>query len=129
MISQRMNALIVTAIGLISASSAHAATDCKALMGAYDQASKLISLEDAQGIGDDSVYRAMLHELKIGNYYKVRELNLTLMQANKCPLPSDPVYPSEYMIDALSCATEQVKGNANSPKCDFNSWKRVKPSN
>ena len=128
MISQSKKALAAAAIVTAWTSTAHAAADCKALMTAYDHASKLISLEDAKGLGDDSVYRAILHEMTISNYFQVRLLNLHLMELNKCPIPSNPVYSSEYTLQALECSTEQLKGNHQSPKCDLAKWERTRPS-
>jgi hypothetical protein len=110
---------------MIFASTAHAGPDCQELMRAYEIQGKSMSLESAEVIGDNSVYRAILKEMKINNLNIARQMNLSLMVSQRCPLPETPVVLNEYMMDALKCATEQTKGNYRAPECDFAKWNKI----
>jgi hypothetical protein len=86
--------------------------------------SKLAALEDAGGVGDDSVYRAQLREMKVANYLHLIELDLTLIVQHKCALPKEPFTAGDYLMDAHECAYATALGHDKTVVCDFAKWRR-----
>jgi|ERR1051325_5355878 hypothetical protein len=113
-------------VTLIISSPAYAA-DCKSFTENIEHALKLIALDDVGGMGDNSVPRATLVELKTANNLARIQINLQLMQASGCPLPKEPIAPSDYLSDALDCSMAELKGVTNPPACDLSKWVRQRP--
>lgn len=121
--------LVIIAVGVGSSPLAQAQVDCGAFLKVLEHSNKLIALENAQGIGDNSAVRAQLEEAKIANYLHRMELNLALMIQNKCAVPKEPFTSGDYLENALKCSMEQIKGNFKSPECDLDKWtKHPEPS-
>jgi hypothetical protein len=111
-------------LALVTSVKAQAQTDCAAFSNAIELCSKLAALESASDVGDNSVYRAQLHELKVANYLHLIELNLTLMVQHKCALPREPFTPGDYLMNAHECAFAAAMGHDRSVVCDFGKWTR-----
>jgi hypothetical protein len=110
---------------VLGINSAHA-SDCAVLLRGYENAAKRIALENAGLTGDNNVYRAILVATKITNIQLTRQMNLTIMVNDKCPLPESAGLDSDYILDAEKCNLEYLKGNAESAACQINTWNKLK---
>lgn len=98
------------------------ALECKTFQEAIENSLKLIAVSKAESIGDNSAPRATLRALEIANELTLVTANLTLMSNQRCPLPAEPIRTGKYLLNALKCSTERLKGVADSPLCDFAKW-------
>ena len=106
-------------------SSALAEEPCAKLTEAYNQAGKQASLTWADTIGDSSAPRKTMSNIEINSYLLVKLINLQLLIQNKCPVPGEAALYIEYPSDALACSSAMTKGEKDSPKCSFSTWKRA----
>ncbi|MEN2991098.1 hypothetical protein WG926_22490 [Tistrella sp. BH-R2-4] len=121
-------AAIALATCVLGSSGAMAA-NCAQLMEAYENQGKLMSMAQAETAVDNSVYRAINTAMKVNNWQLSRQMNLTLMIQNKCPLPGDPVWLNDYSLNATECQIEMIKGNYKATECDMGKWTRIKRGN
>jgi hypothetical protein len=96
--------------------------DCESFSKSLDHMNKLIAMQSAEGVADNSAVRKQMQEAIISNYLLRIEINLTLMIQNKCTVPQEPFTPGDYMSNALNCNLETMKGNYKSPSCDLETW-------
>ena len=68
------------------------------------------SLIDASE-SENSAARAQLRELKIANYMRLMDINLSLMIQNKRPLPKEPIALDEAPSSRESTSKELKQGN------------------
>jgi hypothetical protein len=76
----------------------------------------------ADGVTDDSAPRATMRAVQDQNALLKAQIALALMRDNKCPLPKRAPSSLTYMIPAMTCKTEKLKGNYKAPACDYSTW-------
>ena len=109
------------------ASSAFAADSTSEQLGKAVEASvKEMAFYDDAALGASA---AELMSRKLGAVAEASKIqsNLTLMQANKCLMPRDPINPRVYSQSAFACVHATPRpGNTPVPECDREKWtKRV----
>lgn len=117
--------LLVTAPAAASAP----APNCAAFEAVIDGALKSQAITFANDIGDNSAPRATLSELRIANQWRKIEINLRLMEAAGCPLPTTPITGMEYLTPALTCENARltaIRGGstAEPSECNLDSWRK-----
>jgi hypothetical protein len=100
-------------------------TTCEALARDWRNVEVDLAKSNAEDIGDNSAPRATMRAIRDGNSLEVAAITLSLMRDNKCSLPKRPPSHVTYMIPAIECATEQLKGNYKAPQCDTATWKSI----
>lgn len=120
----------IAALTLALAANAHAG--CKELAAAIADSEKAIARQFAQGVGDDSAPRDTTRQLRVSNELAAIQINLMLMERQKCPLPTDPIdtHGTVYLSPALDCARIAMNGTPAEAKeaCNTSDWKRAKAS-
>ena len=81
------------------------------LQGCINDASELADILESNG--DNSP-----------NFYKIN-INLRLMEGNKCKVPEYPVFQGAYLEGALACRIARMKGIEDPKECDRSTWKRM----
>jgi hypothetical protein len=120
-----MKVILTLALTVISGPSrVFAQSACAPFTEAIEYSLKMIAFERAHTVGDNSAPRATLTAIEVSNWLKRLEINLMLMKESKCPLPTEPIPLSAYVLDALNCSIQQAKGIANAPECDDSKWAR-----
>ena len=76
----------------------------------------------ADGITDDSAPRATMRAVQDQNALLKAQIALSLMRDNKCPLPKRSPSSLTFMLPAMTCKTEKLKGNYKAPQCDSATW-------
>ncbi len=117
-----MNRAACALVVLLIAGDATAA-DCAALLQKYTMMTKRVAMEGADGVGDNSAPRETMRQLKIVNLNLMRQMNLDMMIAGKCPLPTNPVGDGEYLVNALECSTKITQGDHKAKECVMENWK------
>lgn len=105
------------------------ADSCDALQGKYVEQDKELASIKAAGIGDNSAPRESNRQLQAGNVLAKKQLLLTTMSLQKCPLPKS--FETSFIVSALSCATETMRGyNSDAAKeaCDRSKWRPDLPA-
>lgn len=121
---QLLAAFLVLVCGVASAQARPTAI-CDRLAQAVEDNAKNLSYYRVSGIADDSAPRETNRLLQRVIYTNMLQSNLTLMQANKCALPSTPVVDDAYTSSALKCMTAKVNAHSKfPPECDQSSWVR-----
>jgi hypothetical protein len=105
-----------------SASGQPATGKCTALASDYDQIEKAMASRWADSLGDNSAPRATLREMEDANGLAQAQIILTLMQANRCPLPDHAPSLKRYVSAALACSTARLKSSSEAPECKMESW-------
>ena len=118
----RKQILIVAACLLAGTAVPVSAVECDGFLKSIDTSLKLIAMSRAEAIGDNSAPRATLRTLEIANELQLISINVSLMTSNRCTLPSEPIHTGKYLLNALKCSTERIKGVADSPLCDTSKW-------
>jgi hypothetical protein len=108
----------------LSALAARSQTGCAAFVDTIEYYDKLAAMEEAADVGDTSVYRAQLRELRIANDLRRIDLNLTLMARHNCVLPKEPFAPADYALDASTCELAKTLRREVALACDLNRWRR-----
>lgn len=98
---------------------------CEVYDRTYDGANKSIASIEAEGISDNSAPRESNRQLKILNERVQQLIVVQQMQAYGCKVPKATSSGVGYMIHAVECSTEQIKGNFNSITCDRSNWKSI----
>lgn len=97
-------------------------TTCEALALDWRSAEYDLAENYAEGMTDDSAPRATMRAAQDQNALLKAQIALTLMHDNKCSLPKRAPSSITYLLNALKCQTEKLKGNFKSPECDHSTW-------
>jgi hypothetical protein len=104
------------------ASGQPAAGKCTALTSDYDQIEKAMASRWTDSLGDNSAPRATLREMEDSNGLAQAQIILTLMQANRCPLPDHAPSLKRYLSAALACSTARLKSSSEAAECKMETW-------
>ena len=78
--------------------------NCQLINDKIDEKTRYLATIYTEEIGyDESVYRAIHREMKKNNHYQQIMINLKLLEANKSPLPKEPITYTKYIAEAMSC--------------------------
>ena len=114
-------AILVVALAF-AALPAFAANDtCTELMQGYTLAAKGASLTYEENIGEDAAHKTTRNVELVAEMI-ARQMNLELMIANKCPLPTEKVIIAPYSTEALKCVLARRTRGPNAPECDYDKW-------
>jgi hypothetical protein len=95
---------------------------CKALGGAVEAAHKNLSASEFGSYARSAAQATQL-ATEQANAISLMQINLTLMSAHKCAMPTLPVSTATYALPALQCSTAQLKEEADKEaKCDRSKW-------
>ena len=85
---------------------------------------KLLAMNYAEGIGDDSAPRATLRETQYQSLLSRVRMNMDLMRDNRCKLPTSVPTGQEYASDAISCRSQILKMGLETGdgSCDQSKW-------
>jgi hypothetical protein len=102
---------------------------CDTLAAAFEDGVKELSFSHAQGMFETSAAREANLQLEKVATTNLMQMHLTLLAANKCPLPKTPLSDNAYGDDAFACAKDIEKnatsGNKDFPaSCDRAKWTR-----
>ena len=105
------------------------AADCAKFTSELDSLDRQASYLSISTVGDNSVYRAILAEEQISNLNAMRQMDLSLMMAAKCPVPATPISNSRYVLAATKCRTDELsQSGASMPdSCKQENWKPSLP--
>jgi hypothetical protein len=80
------------------------------------------------GVGDNSAPRDAVRQAKMANAWSTITVNLTLMSAAGCGLPTAPIDETTYTTNALECLTAELKTDKDAEKnaCDRSAWTPMK---
>jgi hypothetical protein len=109
-------------IVFIPASAQTAPGKCASLAADYDQIEKATASRWSSSLGDNSAPRATLRETEDANGLAQAQIIITLMQANRCPLPDHAPSIKRYLSAALACGTARLKGGSDVPECKMEAW-------
>jgi hypothetical protein len=117
---------IITVAGLLTCSSAFAQQACEVLKAAIDDELLTYSVESLASVSVGEQVRLA----RAANALQIIELNVRLMEANKCPPLKEPIGPV-YLGAASRCHTMShsiVPELRTSPQtieaCDKSKWKK-----
>ena len=118
----RQMTAILALCGAFMAPAAHAADDtCDKLLKGYEYGSKLQSRYSALAI-IGRITQASADSLQTSTVL-IRQINLTLMIENKCPVPKEPALLNEYRSDAARCAAAISNNEGVNPTvCSMDTW-------
>jgi hypothetical protein len=108
------------------AASAASGSTCSGLTKSYDQVEKSLAMTYAEGIGDNSAVRETNRQTENSNELAEASIVISLMQAHHCTLPDHAPTMGTYISNALTCATDRLKGTADAPSCKMESWQPIK---
>lgn len=117
----------VAAIAALSISTnalaqAAPAPACKALSAEVVKLRKQLSGEQ-WGSYARSAPQATQLATEIANILSMMRMNLDLMSAHRCAMPTEPVSTSTYMLATLRCSTATLdKAADEKEKCDRSKW-------
>ena len=106
-----------------SPASAKPLTTCEALARDWRSAEITLAKNDIEELADNSAPRATMRAIQDNNALQLASIALTLMSNNKCPLPKRAPSEVTYMLPAMECRTEQLKGNYKAAQRDTSTWK------
>jgi hypothetical protein len=106
-----------------AAAPAKPLTTCEGLARDWRTAEVTLAKNDVEELADNSAPRATMRAIRDNNALQLASITLTLMSNNKCPLPKRAPSEVTYMLPAMECRTEQLKGNYKAPQCDYSTWK------
>ena len=98
-------------------------TTCEALARDWRNVEVHLAKNDAEGVVDNSAPRATMRAIQDNNELQLASMTLGLMRDHKCPLPKRPPSKVTYMLPAIECRTEELKGNYKAAQCDSTNWK------
>ena len=108
---------------------------CSTLHVDYEEASKRMAMNEADGIGDNSAVRATKRQTENSTILAEAEVTLDLLKANGCTLPKSAPSGKRYYLSALQCQNDilavKLSGTYSfPPSCDRSKWKPdTKPAN
>jgi hypothetical protein len=108
------------------AASAASGSTCSGLAKSYDQVEKSLAMTYAEGVGDNSAVRETNRQTENSNDLAKASIVISLMQAHHCTLPDHAPTMGTYISDALTCATDRLKGTADAPSCKMENWQPTK---
>jgi hypothetical protein len=82
---------------------------CKSLRADYEEASKRMAMNHAQGIGDNSAVRATRRETENNTILAEARLTLDLLKGNGCRLPTSAASYKRYYSSGLRCHNDILK--------------------
>jgi len=106
-------------------SMAFAEVNCQQIQDWIEFKIKVAALINAEGIGDNSIPRLTLKEMKLNNELQIISMNLALLSQNNCPARATLINPGVYMLAAMHCTTARMTGRDEKSACDVDSWKRT----
>jgi hypothetical protein len=106
-----------------AAAPAKPLSTCEGLARDWRSAEVTLAKNDIEELADNSAPRATMRAIRDNNALQLASITLTLMASNKCPLPKRAPSEVTYMLPAMECRTEQLKGNYKAPQCDSSTWK------
>jgi hypothetical protein len=95
---------------------------CAALRADYANIEKVMAGRSADELTDDSAPRATMRAAQDTADLTRAQLIITLMQANHCALPDHAASDVTYLVPAMTCKTDQMKGTASPPSCKIENW-------
>lgn len=95
---------------------------CEVYGNLYDGANKELAAIEVEGIGDDSAHRETNRQTRMLNQRIFQFILIFQMQAHECDIPKLPSGGMGYMVDAVECQTELIRGNSGRPECDQSKW-------
>jgi len=105
---------------------AASSSTCSGLAKSYDQVEKSLAMTYAEGVGDNSAVRETNRQTENSNDLAKASIVISLMQAHHCTLPDHAPTMGTYISDALTCATDRLKGSADAPSCKMENWRPTK---
>ena len=102
--------------------SVRAQTPCQDFEAAIEYSLKNISVARVEGIGDDSAPRATLRAIEANNQLLLIQIQLGLMNLNKCPVRKTSLSATKYVDDALACSAAMRTTESDPPACDRSKW-------
>lgn len=98
---------------------------CKAFAQMVDANLKGISYTKASSYARSAPQATQL-AAELQNDIAFLKINLDLMAANKCPMPTRPVSDIMYAVSASECALAQMKSDPDKDaKCDRSKWQPI----
>lgn len=95
---------------------------CPKLAADYDQIEKALAMTFAEGSMEGNAASEANRQLVASNYLAQASITITLMQANRCPLPDHAPSVQRYFSAALACATDRQKEQSPA-SCKTENWK------
>lgn len=112
-----------------AAAAAPATGRCAALQADWRSVEITLAQDEAEGIGDNSAPRATLRAMEDNNALIRAQMTLELMRAGGCALPARAPQIGTFLLDALDCQTEMLRGGrAGQGACETASWPRARAS-
>lgn len=111
----------------VAGSASAADTTCEQLGKAVEAGVKEMAFYDDAALGTTG---AEMMSRKLGAVVEASKVqsNLALMQANKCPMPREPINPRAYSQSAFACVHATPRpGSAPVPECDREKWVKKIP--
>lgn len=108
-----------------AAAPATSGGSCAALKADYAHVEKMMASRSADGFTDDSAPRATMRAAQDTADLTRAQLIVTLMQANHCALPDHAASELTYMLPAMTCKTDEMKGTASPPSCKMQDWQPI----
>jgi len=125
-------ALLVAACGFAQAADNKPPTQsgtCEQLGAAVEDGVMELTFIRVDGVTDNSAARETNRQLQKVVVTNLMQMHLTLMAANKCPLPKTTFSDGAYYLDALNCSTALLKAKQSDkdmpPECDRRKWVRM----
>lgn len=97
-------------------------TTCEGLARDWRNVEIKLAQNDIEEIADNSAPRATMRAIRDNNELQLASMTLSLMRDNKCALPKRAPSKFTYMLPAMECRTEQLKGNLKASQCDASAW-------
>ena len=95
---------------------------CAKFAQAYEASNKTIGASFAQSLGDSSAPRQTNRELEVINQRLRQLIVLQQMRAYGCRFPTEISDGGAYLMQALKCQSEMLKGRRDAPECDRDKW-------
>lgn len=109
----------------VLAQTAAPSSTCKALALSVDAYRKDLSVKEYTSFARSAPQASQL-AAEIANILTMMKMNLDLMGAHRCPMPTEPVATATYMVPAMECATAGLKDEPDKEaKCDRSKWKSL----
>lgn len=116
--------LLVIILSAFSSQSYAAQPLCNEFEAALDDYLKLTAKTYVEGIGDNSAPRETTRLLQVNNYLQLANMNLTLLNQNKCAVRSTPISHFKYLSEAMACNLAMLeRSDEKDLACDMSRWK------
>jgi hypothetical protein len=118
---------------VVSAARPPESSVCLGLIRDYENASKAMAMNQAEGVGDDSPIRQSVREAQNNGSLEKARITLDFMHGNNCKLPNSAPRSELYIRAAMTCKADQMKealnrargGHTSPPSCDQTKWQSV----